>query len=125
MVSYPIRIRIDLPVDLQLRSGLSATANIVIREDPGVLLIPTRALRGNFNAPFVLVSTESGLEERSIQLGNSDDFWVAVTGGLSEGEQIVMEAIQAATSNNPFDVLRQASGFGGGRFGGARPGGGG
>ena len=125
VVSYPIRIRIDLPVDLQLRSGLSATANIVIREDPGVLLIPTQALRGSFNAPFVLVSTESGLEERSIQLGNSDDFWVAVTGGLSEGEQIVMEAIQAATSNNPFDVLRQASGFGGGRFGGARPGGGG
>ncbi len=122
VVSYPIRIRIDLPPDLQLRSGLSATANIVIREDPGVLLIPTQALRGSFNAPFVLVSTEAGLEERSVQLGNSDDFWVAVTGGLSEGEQIAMEAIQAATSDNPFDVFRQAGSFGGGGFGGGRGG---
>ena len=122
VVSYPIRIRIDLPADLQLRPGLSATANIVIREDPGVLLIPTQALRGSFNAPFVLVSTEAGLQERSVQLGNSDDFWVAVTGGLSEGEQVVMEAIQAATSDNPFDVFRQAGSFGGGGFGGGRGG---
>ncbi len=122
VVSYPIRIRIDLPPDLQLRSGLSATANIVIREDPGVLLIPTQTLRGSFNAPFVLVSTGAGLEERSIQLGNSDDFWVAVTDGLSEGEQVVMEMVQLAMSNNPFEVFRQAGGFGGGGFGSGRGG---
>ena len=123
VVSYPIRIRIELPPGVQLRSGLSATANIVIREDPGVLLIPSQAVRGSFSEPYVLVSTDSGLRERAVQLGNSDDFWVSVTSGLSEGEQVVMDAIQASTDNNPCAVFRQASGFGGGGgFGGGRGG---
>ena len=105
VVSYPIRVRIDLPPGVSLRAGLSATANIVVREDLNVLLIPTQAVRGSFAEPFVLVRVGADLQERPVQLGNSDDFWIAVTGGLAEGEQVVMRVAQAA---DPFGF------FGGG-----------
>ena len=64
-------------------------------------------------------------------LGNSDDFWVAIREGLSEGEQVVMEATQAASTGFSFRDFRQFAGagqfggtrgdFGGGGGGGQRP----
>ncbi len=109
VVSYPIRVRVDLPSGVSLRAGLSATANIVIEEDLGVLLIPTQAVRGSFIEPFVLVRADSDFQERLVQLGNSDDFWVEVTEGLTEGEQVVMRVAQAAS--DPFAVFRAGGAF--------------
>ena len=47
VVSFPIRIRMEIPEGLQPRSGLSAIANIVLREERNVLLVPQRL----FTAP--------------------------------------------------------------------------
>ncbi len=67
--------------------------------------------------PVVRVMTSSGIQERPVVLGNSDDFWTAVRQGLAEGDQVVMEVAQ--TSSDPFAAFRQLRGgfSGGGRFG--------
>ena len=55
-------------------------------------------------------------------LGNSDDFWVVVTGGVAENDSVVMEVRDASTFGfGGFGAIRQL----GGGFGGRRPGGGG
>ena len=102
VVSYPLRIQVQLPEGIQLREGLSATASIVIREEGDVLLVPIQALYGSFEQPVVLVMSNGRVEERPVLLGSSDDFWVAVREGLVEGEQVVMEATQASTSQFGF-----------------------
>ena len=56
--------------------------------------------------------TNSGIQERPVVLGQSDDFWTAVREGLMEGEQVVMEAAQV--SSGPFAAFRQLRGGGGG-----------
>ena len=85
VVSYPIRIRLDIPEGIEPREGLSAVANIVLREERNVLLVPQQALYGSFEQPVVRVMTESGVAERPVSLGSSDDFWVAVNSGVAEG----------------------------------------
>ena len=117
VVSYPIRIRVQLSEGLELREGLSATASIVIREELDVLLVPLQSLYGTFKQPVVRVLNNGRIEERPVVLGNNDDFWVAVREGLAEGDQVIMEA-QAATTG-------QFSFFGGrGQFQGGLQGGG-
>ena len=123
VVSYPIRIQLQVPEGVDLRVGLSATASIILREERNVLLVPIQALYGTFDQPVVRVTVDGRIEERAVVLGNSDDVWVAVHEGLAEGERVVMEAEQASTSQFGFGAgfrrLQQ------GQFLGAPPGGGG
>ena len=124
VVSYPISIRVQVPDGVQLREGLSATASIVIREDNDVLLVPNQSIYGTFEQPLVRLMRNGRLEARIVALGNSDDFWTVVEEGLLEGDQVVIETVDATT--DPFASFRQqfeAGGFG--RGGGDIRGGGG
>lgn len=127
VVAYPMRVTLEVPEGVQLRDGLSATANIILREERNVLLVPIQALHGTFDQPSVLVLTDGRVTERPVVLGISDDFWIIVTEGLLEGEQVVIEATQAADVFGFGDAIRQfrGGGFGGGGFGGGFGGGGG
>ena len=111
VVSYPIRIQVQVPEGVELREGLSATANIVIREELNALLVPLQALYGTFEQPVVQVMLNGVIEERPVVLGNSDDFWVAVRQRLAEGDQVVMETAEATTGQFGF-----GGSFGGGQL---------
>ena len=90
VVTFPVTVRLDVPVGLSLRDGLSAVSEIVLAEHAGELLIPTSSVSGSILSPVVRVSADGVVEERGVTLGPSDDFWVVVLRGLSEGEQVVM-----------------------------------
>ena len=107
VVTYPIRVRMTVPAALNLIEGLSAVAEVVIQEERG-LLIPVQAVMGRFDAPIVQVMEDGLIQQRAVTLGISDDFWVIVTSGLAEGEQVVFQAPESSG----FD-------FGGFRGGGA------
>ena len=115
VVSYPIRISLELPDRMRPREGLSAVANIVLREERDVLRVPQQALQGSFEEPVVKVETPRGFEDRSVTLGDTDGYWVAIREGLQEGEQVVVESTSASTSQFSFRQLR-------GQFGGSRGG---
>ena len=122
VVTYDVSIRVEAPPGIELRSGLTAIAELVLRSEPNVLIVPLQALRGSFNQPTVLVSADGVLTERAVSTGSSDDFWVVVVEGLNEGELIVMEGIEGG-SDFGFGGFRGIPGAGFG--GGFRPTGGG
>jgi macrolide-specific efflux system membrane fusion protein len=132
VVTFPISVRLDMPDGLELLEGLTATASVVISEELDVLRVPTTSIQGTFLEPFVRVFTIAGVEDRPVQLGSSDDFWVVVTGGLSEGEQVAMPAPSAGQAGfgaftfgrGANAALRELQGRGG-RGGGGGGGGGG
>ena len=116
VVTFPVTVRLDVPAGLTLRDGLSAVSEIVLAQYPGELLIPTASVGGSIISPTVRVSVGGVIEERGVTLGPSDDFWVVVLTGLSEGEQVVMpEPASAAQGGGGFGAV-----FGGGprRIGG-------
>ena len=91
VVTYSISVRVEIPDGLELPEGLSALAQVVIKEEKDALLIPLQALHGGFDSPNVKVQSENGSEDRSVVLGISDNFWVVVEEGLEEGEKVVIE----------------------------------
>ena len=87
---------------------------------------------GSFFQATVDIATPDGFVTTNIELGASDDFWVIVESGISEGQEVLMAV---AESVDPFQQLFDAfggaigipggggprsggpSGFGGGRGG--------
>ena len=131
-------VQVDVPAGLELREGLTATATVVVSQELNVLRVPAAAISGSFLQPLVRVVDGGVVEEREVELGSSDDFWVVVTAGLREGEQVVMPAPSAGTlqfGNFNFggaafggvdpSTFRQLLGGGGGGRRGGGPGGGG
>ncbi len=110
VVTFPVTVRLDVPVGLALRDGLTAVSEIVLARYADELLIPTSAVTGSILSPVVRVSIDGAVEERGVTLGPSDDFWVVVLDGLSEGERVVMpEPASAAQGGGGFGAV-----FGGG-----------
>ena len=138
-MTFPVSVQVDAPADLTLREGLTATASVVVSQELNVLRVPTAAITGSFLQPTVRVYDGGKVGEREVELGSSDGFWVVVVAGLREGEQVVMPAPSASTTqfgNFSFgalptgtdqrQILRQlqgGGGFGGGGNGGAGRGG--
>ncbi len=107
VVTYPVTIQTEQPAGTQLPEGLSAVAEVVIREQTNKLLVPIQALFGSVNDPILLVSDDDGsLHPRNVTLGISDDFWTVIEDGVTEGETILMTVVGADTS--------QFGGFGAG-----------
>ena len=123
VVTYSVRVQFQIPDDLELKDGLSAVADLVLEQQLNVLLLPQQAIFGSFQAPTVMLDTESGIEERAVILGDSDGFWTEVREGLQEGDRVVIQ--NAQVSDDPFQAFRdriRGSGGGIGGGGGAFPG---
>jgi len=94
--TYEIRISVKVPHETELRSGLTADAEVVLRTEADVLLIPVRSLREGRDRPVVLAWQDGAAVERLITTGSRDGTWVVVESGLSEGDVIVVESAGVA-----------------------------
>ena len=111
VVTYPIQITMGVPPVLELREGLSATANIVLQQELDVLLIPTTSIAGTIAQPTVLVDVGGEVTERAVTLGASDGFWIVVTDGIGEGDSVV--ATGGGTDGPNFANTARLGGLGG------------
>ena len=111
IVSVPVKVRLDMPDDLQIPKGLSAIATITVKEVRDVQLVPQRALSGRFDAPTLRVMVGEEITEVPVTIGESDNFMVVIESGVSEGDMIVA----------PLDGGGGFGGPGGGPRGGGGP----
>jgi len=123
VVTYPVRVQIEMPKGLDLKDGLSAVADLVLEQQLDVLLLPQGAIFGSFQEPTVKVETSEGILERPVVLGASDDFWTEVITGVTAGQKVVMKV--SAAADDPYGTFRQFRRGGPPGRGGAPPGGGG
>ncbi|MEZ0226427.1 MAG: efflux RND transporter periplasmic adaptor subunit [Alphaproteobacteria bacterium] len=86
-VSRSYRVRISLDADAPLLSGMTAEANIVIREEKEALLIPAPAVKNN----AVWLVVDGLAEKRSITPGARTKDAVEVRSGVSASDIIVKE----------------------------------
>jgi len=100
VVTYSFSIKIDNTKGYDLKEGMSASAEIYVLNDTDVLLVPTTAIKQRGPNSVVQVEASDGtIEQRVIQVGNTDGTKTEVTSGLTEGEKIVVQTTTKSSSS--------------------------
>ena len=82
-----------------LKPGMSAEVEIVMAVHEDILTIPVAAVVETKDGDFCWVQTDEGPQRRSLQLGDSNDVFIAVESGVKEGDEVVL---------NPMAFIKEA-----------------
>ena len=114
---YATEVLIENPPQ-GLRPGMTAKVCVLVELIPSALQVPLHAVLRVKGASYCLVFDESGnLQARVVRLGSANDASTVVESGLSEGEQVVVNASEfrdsvtfSANSSAEQGVARVTSG---------------
>jgi macrolide-specific efflux system membrane fusion protein len=118
VVSYDVTFQLD-QLESGLKPGMSATAEVVVKQAEGVN-VPTTAISGG----TVTVVQNGNQVRRRVVTGLAGNSSTIILSGLKAGEQIVLPVARATTSTASSLAGRLGSRPGGGLGGGATLGGG-
>ena len=118
VVNYYVTISLN-QTDNSLKQGMTANATVTVSRAANAITVPNLAITHTGGQAYVMVYSAGQQTETPIETGVVGDQFTEVTGGLNDGEQIVIPTVKAATSSGGG-----RGGFGGGG-GGIRVGGGG
>jgi HlyD family secretion protein len=99
--TYKVTVEID-PTKATLRSGMTATAQIVTQSKPNAILVPRRAVQSENGESYVLIPKQGqpdpqtrrpASDRRKVTLGLSNAEFVEITGGLQAGEQVLVQDV--------------------------------
>jgi multidrug resistance efflux pump len=87
--------RFDLIIDLdsapsELRPDMTARADIVLGSRLNVLFVPVTAVFERQGSAVAYVAGASGMERRTVSLGETNGEIIEVTGGLAENERVLL-----------------------------------
>jgi HlyD family secretion protein len=102
-----------------LKQGMTANATVIVSRSANALTVPNLAITHSGGQAFVMVYSAGQQTLTPIETGVVGDQFTEVTGGLNDGEQIVIPTVRVSTGTGTT-----RGGFGGGG-GGIRVGGGG
>lgn len=103
-VQKTYRVRVALPDDAPLLIGMTVEANIVVRDDPAAVLVPTTALRDG--ALFVLDGDRA--VRREVEVGVQGPKLAEVRAKLAAGESVIVDPPQDLASGQRVKVDRGA-----------------
>ncbi|GIV85224.1 MAG: hypothetical protein KatS3mg052_2231 [Candidatus Roseilinea sp.] len=92
VVSYDVRVSVDAAKDVELRSGMTANASIVLDRRDGVLLAPNWAVRRDRNSgkTFLTVRVnDQQVTEVEVQTGLRNDAFSEILSGAKPGDVVV------------------------------------
>ncbi|MCF7974452.1 MAG: hypothetical protein K9N55_11595 [Phycisphaerae bacterium] len=84
---------VSLPSVEGLKPGMSAEVEVIIAQHEDVLLVPVSTVVETPQGAFCWISTTEGLQKRSLQLGDTNDAFIAVEAGLQEGDEVVLDPL--------------------------------
>jgi len=91
-VGFQVQIgNLQIPANIHLRSGLSATATMIVKEVKNVVTVPARVIIFKEDKAFLEILNEKTKETRmqAVSLGLSNGANVEITQGIRQGELIV------------------------------------
>ena len=99
---------IKLPSVEGLKPGMSAEVEVIMDRHENVLTIPVAAVLQTTQGDFCWVRKAEEVEQRTLQLGDTDDHFVVVKTGLAEGDEVVLDPLASVEQAQvlalqPFD----------------------
>lgn len=98
-------VEADVPASGNLRPGLFARANIIVRENDEGLCIPANALLTFAGIEKVVVVQAGKALEKVVVTGQRGQGWTEIVSGLGDGEQVVLDPGNLRTGQ-PVTVFR-------------------
>jgi multidrug efflux pump subunit AcrA (membrane-fusion protein) len=96
---------VELPSQPGLKPGMSAEVEVIITRHADVLTIPVAAVVETDEGDFCWVKTTAETERRALQLGDSNDVFIVIEAGLTEGDEVVLNPV-AFIEEAETDALR-------------------
>jgi HlyD family secretion protein len=106
--------------DKALKQGMTANATVTVSKAANAIVVPNLAITRTAGQAYVNVYSGGQQVPTQVETGVVGDQFTEVTGGLNEGEQVVLPTVRAATGSGSNNGR-----FGGGNGGGVRIGTGG
>ena len=86
-----IRITDEVKKVRELRPGMNAELRIIVQErDEDVLQSPVQSIINVMGTTFAYVLTPDGPEKRDVKIGDSNDEFMEILGGLLESDRVIM-----------------------------------
>lgn len=101
-VVFPVRVAIDLPDDLPLRVGLTASTEIVVSRVDAELVVPSSALLRRGGQEVVYVARDGTAVEVEVEVLAIGDGTAAIDGALEVGEEVVTVGIEGVADGTPL-----------------------
>jgi multidrug efflux pump subunit AcrA (membrane-fusion protein) len=90
---------VEIPAAEDLKPGMTAEVDLVLARHEGVLIVPTAAVLETRQGYACWVKTATGVQRRTLKLGDGSDMFILVQNGLEEGEEVIL---------NPLTHVEQA-----------------
>lgn len=103
VVNYQVILALT-DADDAVRPGMTSNLTIEVERRDNVLLIPTRAIRTQGTQRIVTVLFKEQSIQTPVTTGLSNDTSIEITGGLQEGDAVVLNTTQTRTGNVPGGI---------------------
>jgi HlyD family secretion protein len=120
VVNYYATISLN-QANKSLKQGMTANATVTVSKATNAITVPNLAIGHLGTEAYVYVYSGGQQVQTPIETGVVGDQYTEVTGGLNDGEQVVIPTVRVSTGSTGGTNR----GFGGGGFGGGRVGTGG
>jgi multidrug efflux pump subunit AcrA (membrane-fusion protein) len=84
---------VELPSVKGLKPGMSVEVEVILARHEDVLMIPTAAVMETRNGHACWVKRADKAERRKLKLGDSNNMFIVVKAGLSEGDQVILDPL--------------------------------
>ncbi len=92
VVVYEVKVGFNSVPSAQVKSGMSASADIITVEKKGILLVPNKAVRPNTQGQKVVdVVVNQKTKEQPVELGLTDGTQTEVISGINAGDIVIKQ----------------------------------
>jgi HlyD family secretion protein len=96
---YMVEMSIDdLPTSAGLKPGMTADVKIHVKTIPDALLVPVQAVTEFDGKSVCYVKSGRTTERREVEVGEANDQHIQILGGLTEGEDVALDARSRAAA---------------------------
>ena len=97
VASYAVKIAFDSQSD-QIKSGMTASASIVIDSKTDALQVPSSAVKTQNNNNYVQVLVNGAPQNKDVTVGLASDTMTEILSGISEGDEVITQTVTAGST---------------------------
>ncbi|MGQ4582736.1 efflux RND transporter periplasmic adaptor subunit [Lysobacter sp. F60174L2] len=111
--AYKVTVDIEVPDGIELRSGMSARADIFLSDGTKKLAVPVEAIVSDTGEDkkvtrHVWLQRDGKAKKVEVETGASDDRWEEVTKGLEAGDQVIVGPARTLRTLQDGDAVTRA-----------------